>query len=179
MSDPSPTGAKPVSDRFNFTPYSWALVSLIAFGWWPMLLVYLAAAFADLNGCTIDANGPVSCITMGADWGGMLYSATSLVGIFAFTMPTALILLVVWMAVLASSILIWRRRRSTIDISPAQVRWSYYLLTLAALLTLGYFTLTGRLPGMVILVVVFGGIFWVLSFLFALFGTIRKAMQSR
>lgn len=175
----NPVGPKPVEERFNLTPYSWWLVLIVVLGWWPVVGVYLAGLFADLNGCEVSASGPLPCLAFGRDWGTELYNASGLVGIFGFTMPTALILLIVWATVLGSSFLIWRRRRASVIADPMRVRWLYYAVSLAALLVLAYLTLYGKLPGMVILVVIFGGLFWVSSFIFALFSLFFRRASDR
>jgi hypothetical protein len=54
-----------------------------------------------------------------------------------------------------------------------------YWLALAAILALGYATLSAWLPAPVLLLVAFAAIFWLFSFVFALVATLRRKSRAK
>lgn len=179
MSPTEPTGPPPPA-AFNMRPY-WQLLALIVIvtaG--PMAIVYLASVIADLNHCTITDAGPTPCIIFGQDRGGVLYDMAAFVQVSFVTMPIGMLLGFLWLAVLVISLMAWRRKRAGVaDATKMDVNFGYYGLTLLGILAVGYATLSGWLPSPVLLLVSFVGIFWILSFLFALFVTLRRRAKAK
>ena len=179
MSAVEPTGAPPPAP-FNMRPY-WQLLALIAiFALAPMAIVYLASVIADLNGCTIVDTGPTPCVILGADRGGLLYDMASMVQVSFVTLPIGVLLSFLWLSVLIISQMAWRRKRAGVaDATRMDVNFGYYGLSLLGILAIGYATLSGWLPAPVLMLVSFVGIFWILSFLFALFVTLRGKARAK
>ena len=179
MSPVDPTGAPPPAP-FNMRPY-WQLLALIAiFALGPMAIVYLASVIADLNHCTIVDTGPTPCLVAGQDRGGTLYDMASMVQVSFVTLPIGILLGFLWMSVLIISQMAYRRKRAGVaDATRMDVNFGYYGLSLLAILAVGYATLSGWLPAPVLMLVSFVGIFWILSFLFALFVTLRRKAKAK
>jgi hypothetical protein len=179
MSLTEPAGAPPPAP-FNMRPY-WQLLALIAiFAAGPSLIVYLASVIADLNHCTIVDTGPTPCAVLGQDRGGLLYDMASMVQVSFVTMPVGILLGFVWLSALVISVMTYRRKRSGVaDATKMDVNFGYYGLTLLGILAIGYATLSGWLPAPVLLLVSFVGIFWILSFLFALATTLRGKAKAK
>ena len=179
MSLSEPAGAPPPAP-FNMRPY-WQLLGLIAIvALGPMAIVYLASVIADLNHCTILDSGPTPCVILGQDRGGLLYDMASMVQVSFVTLPIGILLGFLWLSVLIISQMAWGRKRSGVaDATRMDVNFGYYGLSLLAILAVGYATLSGWLPAPVLMLVSFVGIFWILSFLFALFVTLRGKAKAK
>jgi hypothetical protein len=179
MSLSEPTGAPPPAP-FNMRPYWQMLVLIAIFAAGPSVVVYLASALADLNHCTIIDAGPTPCLIFGQDRGGLLYDMATFVQVSFVTMPIGILLGFLWISVLIISLMAWRRKRSGVaDATRMDVNFGYYGLALIAILAIGYATLSGWLPAPVLMLVAFVGVFWILSFLFALFVTLRGKARAK
>ncbi|MEO8758548.1 MAG: hypothetical protein ABI398_12465 [Devosia sp.] len=174
-----PAGTPPIA-TFNMRPY-WQMLAIVAiFAVWPMVVVYIAAVIADLNGCTISDAGPTLCMVMEADRGGLLYDMAGMVEVSYVVLPLGVALGFVWLCVLIISVMTWRRKRSGVpDATRITVNFGYYALSLLAILAVGYATLASWLPGPVLLLVCFVAIFWIASFLFALATTLRDKVRAK
>jgi hypothetical protein len=174
-----PAGPAPV-ENFAMRRY-WQLLAVIGvFAVWPLPIVYIASAIADLNHCTIVETGATPCLVGGVDRGGLLFDMASLVQASFVTLPIGVALGFIWLCVLIINVMAWRRKRVGVpDATRMQPNFAYYGLALAAILAIGYATLVGWLPGPLLLLVCFVAIFWLFSFVFALITTLRdKARPS-
>src|SRR3569832_59443 len=179
MSLTEPAGTPPPTP-FNMRIY-WqllVLIAIVAVG--PAVIVYLASAIADLNHCTITDTGPTPCVIFGQDRGGLLYDMATMVQVSFVTLPIGILLGFLWMSVLVISVMAYRRKRSGVaDATRMDVNFGYYGLSLLGILAIGYATLSGWLPAPVLLLVAFVGIFWILSFLFALSTSLRGKTKTK
>ena len=166
-------GPKPPAP-FNLRPY-WQLAALIViFAVWPLVVTYLASVIADLNHCTIVETGPQPCLIFGADRGGLLYDTASLIQISYVSLPLGVLLGFLWGGVLLISWMAWsRKRRGAADATRMEVNFAYYGLALLGILGVALATLNGWLPSAILLLCLFVGIFWTISFTFALVVTLR------
>ena len=179
MSITEPAGAPPPTP-FNMRIY-WqllVLIAIVAVG--PAAIVYVASVIADLNHCTIIDAGPTPCVIFGQDRGGLLYDMATMVQVSFVTLPIGILLGFLWMSVLVISLMAYRRKRSGVaDATRMDVNFGYYGLSLLGILAVGYATLSGWLPAPILMLVAFVGIFWILSFLFALFVTLRGKAKAK
>jgi hypothetical protein len=86
-------------------------VFLLIAAWtvWPMVLVGVAGSIASANGCQLDEGSVHSCIVNGRDMGEQLYGMGLMGWFMLVTIPTGLLALAVYCAVL---FLIWVVRRA-------------------------------------------------------------------
>ena len=178
MSATEPSGAPP--SQFNMRPYWQLLVVIAIFAVGPSAIVYLASVIADLNHCTIVDTGPTQCVVMGQDRGDLLYDMASLVQVSFVTMPVGILLGFLWLSILVISAMAYRRKRAGVaDATRMDVNFAYYGLSLLGILAVGYATLSGWLPAPILMLVAFVGVFWILSFLFALLTTLRGKAKAK
>ena len=172
MSEPS--GAAPTP--FRMGRYWFVLALILVFAGWPLLPVAIANLIAGLNHCALVEAGPQPCPIGSSDWGGPLWSMASLIKVSFFSIPAGVTLLFFWLLVLVVSLAAHVRRQSGTNTPRLErVNFLWYALTLVAILALAYMVLSGWLPGVLIFLVVFAVIFWLFSFVFALYTTLRRA----
>ncbi len=166
-------GAVPA--RFAMASYWRWLAPILLVAVLPPLLVYLAAAIADLNGCTLAAAGPAICIVLGADIGGALHAVATLIELTAITFPLASLAFFFWAFALIINYMAWRRKQGAYargvvlaDTTKLNVNLIWYPVVLLPIIAAGYATLMGWLPAPVLFLVIFVAIFWAISFIFAL-----------
>lgn len=98
----------------------------------------------------------------------------------AVSLPMGALAAALWLVVL---MIAWnahvRRRAGIATASTGRVNFLYYALALAAILALGYATLSDWLPAPVLLLVAFAAIFWLFSFVFALVATLRRKSRAK
>jgi len=179
MSLSEPAGAPPPAP-FNMRPYWQTLVLIAIFAAGPSVIVYLASVIADLNHCAIVDAGPTPCLILGQDRGGLLYDMATFVQVSFVTMPIGILLGFLWLSVLIISLMAYRRKRAGVaDATRMDVNFGYYGLALVAILVVGYVTLAGWLPAPVLMLVAFVGVFWIFSFLFALWTTLSRRAKAK
>lgn len=157
----------------------WQVLGLIAFfALAPWVIVYVAAAIADLNGCTLSATEVLPCVILGADRGDTLFGLASFADFAYISLSVGLMLFLIWIAILAVSYMAWRRKAQGVkDFTRIEVNFGWYGVALLAILAATAATLAGWLPGPAIFLVIFVFIFWVFSFLMALSVTLRDRMR--
>lgn len=170
-------GAPPPAP-FEFKPY-WQVLGLIAFfALAPWVIVYIAAAIADLNGCTLSATEALPCMIWGADRGATLFDLANFANFAYISLSVGLMLGLIWIAILAVSYMAWRRKAAGVkDFTKIEVNFGWYGVALVAILAVTAMILAGWLPFPVIFFVIFVLIFWVFSFLMALSVTIRDRVR--
>ena len=98
----------------------------------------------------------------------------------AVSLPMGALAAALWLVVLMIAWNAYIRRRAGIaTASTARINFLYYALALAAILALGYATLSAWLPAPVLLLVAFAAIFWLFSFVFALVATLRRKSRAK
>ena len=161
---------------FRMRRYWFVLVLILIFAAWPLLPALVANLVAGMNHCPLVEASPQPCPVGGGDWGSPLWSMASLVKVSFFSIPAGATLLFFWVVVLVVSLAAHVRRRAGTNTPRVErVNFLWYALTLAAILALAYMVLSGWLPGALIFLVVFAVIFWIFSFTFALYTTLRRA----
>ncbi len=89
-------------------------------------------------------------------------------------------LVLIWICILALSYMAWRRKAMGVkDFTRVEVNFGYYALALFGIMVIGLATLQGLLPGPVIFLVIFAGIFWIFSFLMALSVALRDRAKAK
>lgn len=76
---------------------------------WPMVLVGVAGSIASANGCQLDEGSVHPCIVNGRDMGEQLYGMGVMGWFMLVTIPTGLLALAIYCAVL---LLVWLVRRA-------------------------------------------------------------------
>jgi hypothetical protein len=156
--------------------YWFVLALILIFAAWPLPPVVIANIVAALNHCPLVEAGPQPCPLGGGDWGGPLWSMASLIKVSFFSIPAGATLLFFWLLVLVVSLATHVRRQSGNNTPRLErVNFLWYALTLVAILGVAYMVLSGWLPGALLFLVVFAVIFWLFSFVFALYSTLRRA----
>ncbi len=91
------------------------LVLLLILAWtiWPAVLVAVAGNIASANGCQLDEGSVHPCIVNGRDMGEQLYGMGVMGWFMLVTIPTGLIALAAYAAILLVTWLIRRARRRT------------------------------------------------------------------
>jgi hypothetical protein len=92
------------------------LVTLLILTWtvWPVALVAVAGNIASANGCQLDEGSVHPCIVNGRDMGEQLYGMSVMGWFMLVTIPTGLLALAIYGAILLAVWLVRRaRRRST------------------------------------------------------------------
>jgi hypothetical protein len=111
----SPSGAqmpRRQTTRLMTRLMTWALAAILLFGFFPVLTLLLALLFASAFGCDVNEGSVHPCVVLGVDFGGLLYPM-AVGGWFAmFTIPLALLALIVWLIVLIVLLLVRRHRRA-------------------------------------------------------------------
>ena len=173
------SGAPPPAP-FGMKPY-WQVLGLIAlFALTPWVLVYIATVIADLNGCTISATEVLPCLMLGGDRGEFLFSLASFADFAYISLSVGSMLVLIWICILTLSYMAWRRKAMGVkDFTKIEVNFGYYALTLFVIMATGLVTLNGFLPGPVIILVIFAGIFWIFSFLMALSIALRDRAKAK
>ena len=172
MSEPS--GAAPTP--FRMARYWFVLALILLFAAWPLLPVLIANLIAAASHCALVEAGPQPCPVGGGDWGGPLWSMASLIKVSFFSVPAGVTLLFFWLLVLVVSLAAHVRRQSGSNAPRLErVNFLWYALTLVAILAVAYMVLSGWLPGVLIFLLAFAAIFWLFSFVFALYSTLRRA----
>lgn len=161
--------------RFNMRPYWRTLIPILLVALVPPLLIYIASAVAELNGCTIVETGPTACIVMGADLGRALYTLASLVELVVIAFPIACLCFFLWLFVLIINVMSWRRKQGAYakgvvltDATKLNVNLVWYGVTLVPIVAVFLATVSGWLPAPVLFVVIFVAIFWAFSFIVAI-----------
>lgn len=106
MSDPEPSA---IPRKFPWGWYGLALALLVLLTLFPLLLIGLAYAIADANGCTISTAGPQVCLVGSSDWGSTLALMAMSGWLLIATLPIFALGLAIWVLVLV----IHRFARST------------------------------------------------------------------
>jgi hypothetical protein len=92
------------------------IITLLILAWivWPVVLVAVAGNIASANGCQLDEGSVHPCIVNGRDMGQQLYGMGVLGWFMLVTIPTGLLALAIYGAILLAVWLVRRaRRRST------------------------------------------------------------------
>jgi hypothetical protein len=76
----------------------------------PMISVFTASAIADVSGCTLNEGSAHECIVSGTDIGDTLYTMFVLGWLFFLTVPTGLVALVLFTAIVLLSARAKRKR---------------------------------------------------------------------
>ncbi len=172
MSEP----AGPATAPFRMGRYWFALVLILIFAAWPLLPVAIANGIAIANHCMLAEAGPQPCPVGGGDWGPTLWGMASLVKVSFFSIPAGVTLIFFWLLVLIVGLATHLRHQTGSNTPRAErVNFLWYGLTLVALVALAYMTLQGVLPGVLLFLVIFAAIFWIFSFAFAVYSTLRRA----
>ena len=89
------------------------VILLLILGWtvWPVASIMMAGAVANANGCQLDEGSIHPCIVNGIDRGEQLYSMGVMGWFMLVTIPTGLIALATYGAVLLIVWLVVRNRR--------------------------------------------------------------------
>jgi hypothetical protein len=91
--------------------YAIALVLIILLAFAPFASAILGSVIANSAGCTLNEAGAHSCIIHGHDYGEALYTMGMGFWMIIFTVPAAEFACLLWVVVLATHLLIRRRRR--------------------------------------------------------------------
>lgn len=88
-------------------------IVLLILAWtiWPAVLVAVAGSIASANGCQVDEGSVHPCIVNGRDMGEQLYGMGVMGWFMLITIPTGLLALGVYGAVLVAVWLVRRARR--------------------------------------------------------------------
>ncbi len=89
------------------------VILLLILGWmlWPVASIMIAGSIAEANGCQLDEGSIHPCIVNGTDMGEQLYSMGVMGWFMLVTIPTGVIALAVYGAVLLIVWLVIRNRR--------------------------------------------------------------------
>jgi len=89
------------------------LVILLILAWtvWPVVLVAVAGNIASANGCQLDEGSVHPCIVNGLDMGEQLYGMGVMGWFMLVTIPTGLLALAIYGAILLGVWLVRRARR--------------------------------------------------------------------
>ena len=95
------------------------LVLLLILTWivWPVALVAVAGNIASANGCQLDEGSVHPCIVNGRDMGEQLYGMGVMGWFMLLTIPTGLLALAIYGAILLAVLLIRRARRHSTGLS--------------------------------------------------------------
>jgi hypothetical protein len=91
------------------------LLLILAWTIWPAALVALAGSIASANGCQLDEGSVHPCIVNGGDMGQQLYGMGVMGWFMLVTIPTGLLALAIYCAILLAVWLIGRARRRSTD----------------------------------------------------------------
>lgn len=95
------------------------LLVILVWTVWPMVLVGVASSIAVANGCQLDEGSVHPCVVNGRDMGEQLYGMGVMGWFMLVTIPTGLLALAAYGAILLVVWLVRRaRRRKTGPISP-------------------------------------------------------------
>ena len=86
----------------------WALAIILLFGALPEVLTQLAALFTSAFGCSLNEGSVQPCVVMGLDFGYLMYAMGLSFWFGMFTIPPAILALIVWLIVLV--VLLFKRR---------------------------------------------------------------------
>jgi hypothetical protein len=168
--------AGPATAPFRMGRYWFVLALILIFAAWPLLPVAIANAVAAMNHCPLLEAGPQPCPVGGGDWGATLWGMASLVKVSFFSIPAGVTLLFFWVLALVVGLATHVRRESGTNTPRAdRVNFLWYALALVVLLAVAYMVLLGVLPGVLLFLVIFAAIFWIFSFAFAVYSTLRRA----
>jgi hypothetical protein len=89
------------------------LVLLLILAWtvWPIVLVSVAGAIASANGCELNEGSVHPCVVNGRDMGEQLYGMGVMGWFMLVTIPTGLLALAAYGAILLVAWLVRRRQR--------------------------------------------------------------------
>jgi hypothetical protein len=87
------------------------LLLILAWTAWPVVLVSAAGAIASANGCQLDEGSAHPCIVNGSDVGEQIYGMGVMGWFMLVTVPTGLIALAAYGAILLGVWLVKRARR--------------------------------------------------------------------
>ncbi|KKB07821.1 hypothetical protein [Devosia chinhatensis] len=102
----------------NAKPFPWRLyvvlfTLIVLFTLAPLISVYFTYLVADANGCTVNEATIHTCMVLGMDWGGLLYT-TGVFGWFMLaTIPLGGGALIVWLVMLLIHYFAWRQKART------------------------------------------------------------------
>ena len=85
------------------------LLLILAWTLWPVAMVTVAGSIASANGCQLDEGSAHPCIVNGRDMGEQLYGMGVMGWFMLVTIPTGLLALVAYGAIL---LVIWLARRA-------------------------------------------------------------------
>ena len=88
------------------------LFAILAWTVWPIVSVAIGGSIASANGCTLNESGPHPCIVNGKDIGSQLLTLGMMGWLMLVTVPTGLIALAVYAAILLITWLVRRSKRA-------------------------------------------------------------------
>jgi hypothetical protein len=89
--------------------YGVALVVIAVLTILPLLSMMTATLLAGANDCPLNEGNPHPCPILGSDWGETLYNMSVAGWLMLFTLPTGVLLFIVWLVFLV--VHLWRRRK--------------------------------------------------------------------
>jgi hypothetical protein len=106
-----------VSSRIRNILLMLVLLLILAWTVWPVALVAVAGNIASANGCQLDEGSVHPCIVSGRDMGEQLYGMGVMGWFMLVTIPTGLLALAIYGAILLAVWLVGRARRRSTDSS--------------------------------------------------------------
>jgi len=88
-------------NRRSLLIHGGTILTIILIGLGPLLIALGAGAFASLNGCTLHEGFSNPCVFLGVDWGDTLYSMGVMGWITILSVPVALLMFAIYLAILA------------------------------------------------------------------------------